>query len=361
MANVNDPMKTINNEREFNTASLKSRISILLRKQSNDHRRVNKERTKKDKQIDIHAHNANIINKLTKANILEYLNSINHTKEMDKTLHALKLLKRSVEKTKMPLPPFDVSACSNGHNSTQSKPVNNKHSFKDSCKYITRNKKIFDIIPITKIKEKGSCNFLPNVYTAHNTCSEDININNEPKTIQTETTHYISKNSPNSQSRKLKLKRTKDNKILNINFLLDYQKDKAHSQCNHNNNNTIHTSHKENPINNRHEQYKLGKSIYAKNIRNVKYKIRLTKNNFFGDTLQEFDDSRIADQKNQRNKSRMLSTEFPTRLYNYNYLYSTNKSNLNTAHAHIASLEKSIFSHYDTMREQVNNAKPHYL
>ena len=151
--------------------------------------------------------------------------------------------------------------------------------------------------------------------------------------------------------KKLKLKRTTDNKILNINFLLDYQKDKSHSQ----NNNTIHTSHKE------HEQYKLGKSIYDKNIKNVKCKIRLTKNNFFGDTLQEFDDNRIEYQKNQRNKSRMLSTEFPTTLYNYNYLYSTNKTNLTKAQDNIISLEKSMYSHYDIMREHVNQAKPPYL
>ena len=89
--------------------------------------------------------------------------------------------------------------------------------------------------------------------------------------------------------------------------------------------------------------------------------VEVTKNNFFEDTLQEFDDNRIAYQKNQRNKSRMLSTEFPTTLYNYNYLYSTNKANLNKAQSNIVSLEKSIFSHYDIMREQVNQAKPHYL
>ena len=361
MENVNDPMKTINNEREFNTAGLKSRISILLKQSQRKHKRsdyINDEFVpKKKQQIDIYNHNANILNKMTKANLLEYLNSINHTKEMDKTLHKLKLLKRSVEKTKMPLPSFDLSGCSNNkYIYNQNKTVSNKNSpHKFNCKYITRNKKVFDIIPINKIKEKGSCNFLPEVYTTNNnnTCPDDININNnEPQTIQTDIT-LNKKNSAKSQLKKLKLKRTKDNKILNINFLVDYQKDVSNSH--YKNNNTIHTSNKEN------EQFKLSKSIYDKNIKNVKCKIRLTKNNFFGDTLQEFDDNRIAYQKNQRNKSRMLSTEFPTTLYNYNYLYSTNKANLNKAQSNIVSLEKSIFSHYDIMREQVNQAKPHYL
>ena len=182
MENANDPMKTINNEREFNTASLKSRISVLLKQSQRKHKRsnnINEEfLPKKKPQIDIYKHNANIVNKITKANILEYLNSINHTKEIGKTLHALKLLKRSVEKTKMPLPSFDLSACSNKHNYNQNKTISNKHFHKYNCKYITRNKKIFDIIPINKIKEKGSCNFLPDVYTTYNnTCSDDININ----------------------------------------------------------------------------------------------------------------------------------------------------------------------------------------
>ena len=323
-----DPVKSFNIEREFNLASLKSRVNVLIKNTS-----PHKASTRNLNEIAQH-HN-NIQNKLSHSNILHYLNSINHTIEMNKTLHSLKLLKRSIEKTKSPLPSFTHTS------STVTSPNNTLHQSKQTINntdqqcYLTRNKVIYDVIPITKIQEKGSCKLLPKVNKTETTSPKQEHINTSTNI------DYLTANSPQRYNNKSK---HKHNKIKSLDFLLE-------------------NMDKENIIsfpNQKRTQHAKGKSLFMKKIKNLQYKVKLNKINLFENTLYDSDKKRILYQTKKELNSKMLSTAFPRKLYHYNYLYSNNKNNITKEKEKIFHLEKAINKQYNIMKKQISKEKPHY-
>lgn len=334
-----DPIKTFNIEREFNFAGLKSRVNVLMKNTS-----PNKTTTKCLNEISQH-HN-NIQNKLSHSNILHYLNSINHTIEMNKTLHSLKLLKRSTEKTKSPLPLFThPSSINSSPNNTinQNKQTTNNTFYENKQNtyntnqqyYLTRNKVIYDIIPITKIQEKGSCKLLPKVNKTET---------NSPKREDTNTIpdiDYLTVGSPQRYHNKSK---SKHHKIKSLDFLLE----------NMENNKIISFPHSK-----RTHQGK-GKSLYIKNIKNLQYKVKLNKIHLFENTLYDSDKKRISFQHKKELRYKMLSTDFPKNLYNYNYIYSNNKHNITKEQDKKFHLEKAINKQYNLMKKQISKEKHHY-
>jgi hypothetical protein len=324
-----DPVKTFNTEREFNIAGLKSRVNVLIKNTSRNKatsRNIN----------DIAQHYNNIQDKLSHSNILHYLNSINHTIEMNKTLHSLKMLKRSIEKTKSPLPSFTHPP---SIRSSQSNTIHhNKQTINNTNQqcYLTRNKIIYDIIPITKIQEKGSCKLLPKV--------NNITEINSPKGeyINTITNiDYLTIESPQRYNSKSKCKH---NRIKSLDFLLEgMDKEKTISFPNQ-----------------KRTHHGKGKSLYIKNIKNLQYKVKLNKINLFENTLYDNDKKRIAYQRNKVFNSKMLSTDFPRNLYHHNYVYSNNKYNITKEKEKIFHLDKAINKQYNKMKKQVSKEKPHY-
>ena len=323
-----DPVKSLNIEREFNLASLKSRVNVLIKNAS-----PHKASTRNLNEIAQHYNN--IQNKLSHSNILHYLNSINHTIEMNKTLHSLKLLKRSIEKTKSPLPSFTHTS------STVNSPNNTLHQIKQTINntdqqcYLTRNKVIYDVIPITKIQEKGSCKLLPRVNKTETTSPKQEDINTSTNI------DYLTSNSPQRYNNKSK---HKHNKIKSLDFLLE-------------------NMDKENIIsfpNQKRTQHTKGKSLFMKKIKNLQYKVKLNKINLFENTLYDSDKKRILYQTKKELNSKMLSTAFPRKLYHYNYVYSNNKNNITKEKEKIFHLEKAINKQYNIMKKQISKEKPHY-
>ena len=345
-----DPMKTINTAREFNPASLKSRMSLIIKHSTRKPRNGNNTYSSEGKpkrRFDIFSHNNLIESKLTDTNILTYLNTINHTKEMDKTLHTLKMLKRSVEKTKSPIPPIPQSKPLLPFSNTTSTSHNTiKNTF------YTKNKTVYDIIPITKIQDKGTCSLLPQINNDSKNdsiCDDDIyeQIEYEPNRIQTEVQQRLTTKTPMVFNTKHKVKRTKDNKVMTLNFLLDTTDSSVNGSGN---------------INQGEYSYNgKGKSLYYKSIRVKPCKVSLHKVDYFADTLGDCDRKRQRYQYKQEVKHKMLNTAFPRQMYHRNFLFANNSNNINKAHNDINQLEKEIFSYYDIMRDNVDKEKPHYI
>ena len=323
-----DPIKTINIEREFNIVGLKSRMNFLI-KNTSPHRATTRNLN------EIAQHYNNVQNKLSHSNILHYLNSINHTIEMNKTLHSLKLLKRSIEKTKSPLPSFThPSSIRSSPNNTiyhNKQTINNTNQ---QC-YLTRTKVIYDIIPITKIQEKGSCKLLPKVNKTET---------NSPKHEHINTSTNIDYLTVGSHQRYNNKSKCKHNKIKSLDFLLENM-DKE----------DIITFPKQKKTHNGK-----GKSLYIKNIKNLQYKVKLNKINLFDNTLYDNDKKRIAYQHKKVLSSKMLSTDFPRNFYHYNYVYSNNKYNITKEKEKIFHLEKAIDKQYNKMKKQISKEKPYY-